>query len=250
MPCLSWSLACASLGLLGSLALAGCTTGNSTGAPDAGEGDSGIEPDGSVGTVDSGSQLPVGDGGPCIVATSVPASEIPAYATVVAQPNACSATQISDFVTSCTGSTATPAACNSFQTSAANGACLDCLFPATEAGATFNTGGVLLDSTGTSIVGVNLPGCIALADPTNGPACAAGLEPLFQCESQACGSADCRTSTTSVYEMCLTSTETAACSSQYAASSPCAGEYEDGGAAVGACGSDTQVLNVICGAGM
>ena len=199
---------------------------------------------------DTGPQLPVGDGGPCVVLTSVPAADVPAYAAVVAQKDACSAAQISSFLTSCTGSTASGPACNSFQIDTSNGACMACLFPSTDAGASMNTGGVLLNYAGDQMVGVNTPGCIALADPTNGPACAAGLEPLFQCETQACGSGDCRTATTSIYEACLTSTETGACASQYAAASSCASEYADGGAAVGACATQTQVLNVMCGAGM
>jgi hypothetical protein len=245
---LALSLA-SSVALVSASLLAGCTSGNNAGLPDAGD-DGGPEPDGSVGTTDSGSQLPVGDGGPCVVLTAVPAAQIPAYVKVVPQLNACSAAQISSFVSSCTGSTASPSACNGFQTSTSNTACMACLFPSTDGGASMNTGGVLLDYTGTLIVGANTPGCIALADPTNGPACAAGLEPLFQCETQACGSADCRTSTTSVYQACLTGTEMAACSSQYAASSPCTPEYEDGGAALGTCASDTTVINEICGTGM
>ncbi len=227
------------------LAVAGCTSGSN---PD--QNDGGAEPDGGVGTTDSGSQLPVGDGGPCVVLTTVPASAVPSYATVVQQKGACTATQISDFVTSCTSGSASGPNCDAFQTSSGNTGCMACLFPSRDGGASMNTGGVLLDATGTLIVGGNTPGCIALVDPANGPACAAGLEPLFQCETVACGSADCRTASTSVYQTCLDTSEKGACASQYAASSPCATEYTDGGAAVGACATDPQILNVICGAGM
>jgi len=227
------------------LALAGCTSGSN---PD--NNDAGAEPDGGVGTTDSGSQLPVGDGGPCVVLTTVPASAVPSYATVVQQKGACTAAQISDFVSACTSGTAAPAPCNDFQTSSGNADCMACLFPSRDGGASMNTGGVLLDATGTLIVGPNTSGCIALVDPANGPACAAGLEPLFQCETVACGSADCRTASTAVYQTCLDTSEKGACASQYAASSPCATEYTDGGAAVGACATDPQILNVICGTGM
>jgi hypothetical protein len=235
---------------LASSVLFACTSGTNTGLPEAGADGAAYGDDGGIQVADTGPQLPVGDGGPCVVAPSVPAGQIPAYVNVVAQANACSSTQISEFLTACTGTTATPDACNSFQIDSANGGCMACLLPSTDAGAFQNTGGVLLDYSGKQLVGVNTPGCIALADPTNGPACASGLEPLFQCETQACGSADCRTSAASVYEACLMSTETAACTSQYAASSPCTVEYADGGAAAGACATDTQVLNVICGAGL
>jgi hypothetical protein len=205
--------------------------------------------DGSM-AFDTSGQVPVGDGGPCVVATSVPAGQVPAYVPVVQQLNRCSTAQIGDFVSSCTGSTSSPTACDTFQTATANADCMACLIPTTDGGAGTNSGAILLDYSGTLIVGPNTPGCIALADPTNGPACAAGLEPLFQCETQACGSADCRTATASAYEVCLMSTETGACMAQYNASAPCASEYTDGGAAVGACATDTQILNVICGAGM
>lgn len=228
--------------------LTGCSSSSSGAAQDDDAGSSG--PDGSVAVVDSGPQLPVGDGGPCVILTSVPASSVPAYAAVVQQQGACTTAQIGDFVDACTSGSAMPGPCNDFQTSASNAGCMACLIPSRDGGASTNTGGVLLDVTGTLIVGPNTPGCIALADPTNGPACAAGLEPLFQCETVACGSADCRTSATSVYQQCLATSEKGACASQYAASSPCASEYTDGGAAVGACATDTQILNVICGAGM
>jgi hypothetical protein len=228
--------------------LAGCVNGSTTYPPDAGE-DGATEPDGS--TADTGAPL-MGDGGPCLVATSVPADQIPAYATVVQQVGACSAAQISTFVSSCVGSTASPGSCSGFQTASANAMCMGCLFPTGSSGAPTNTGGVLLDYTGKIIVGVNTPGCIALADPSSGPACAAALEPLYQCETQACGSNDCRTSTPSTYQACLTSTtaDAGVCTSEDNAAAPCTADFEDGGVGLGVCADDTSAINEICGTGM
>lgn len=225
------------------VALGGCFTTGSDTQPDGGD----TNPDGGTGS--EAGQLPVGDGGPCLVATSVPASQVPGYATVNQQLDACSSTQIGGFVSNCASSGATPGACTAFQTASANTGCVACLFPGNHGG-TQNTGGVLLDATGTIIVGVNTPGCIALADPTNGPACAAALEPLFQCEVAACGSADCRTATASVYQTCETMSESGACASEYAASTAkCTREYTDAGAAITACATTAQVLDRICGSG-
>jgi hypothetical protein len=233
--------------------LAGCTTGSTTYPPGTGlDGGYVVEPDGAVEPVDTGSPLPMSDGGPCMVATTVPSGQIPAYAAVVQQPNACSAAQISTFASSCVGSTPSASACSAFQTATANATCMGCLFPSSGGTAT-NTGGVLLDYSGKFIVGINTPGCIALADPGNGPACAADLEPLYQCETQACGSPDCRASTTSTYEACLSSTAAAAgaCASQdNAALTACDSDFEDGGAGVGLCADDTSAINEICGTGM
>jgi len=232
------------------LLLAGCPTGTTVQDTDAGQ--YVVGPDGSIEMAgDSGPPLPVNDGGPCISLTTVPPSQIPAYTTVSPQLDACNGTQISDFVSACTASGASASACSSFQTTPGNTGCMACLFPKSSSGAAMNTGGVLLDYAGKAIVGVNTPGCIALADPKNGPACAAVLEPLYQCEEQACSSADCVTSDAGTYQMCLDGAEMGACSSQSsAASSTCTPDYEDGGAALVACATDTLILNEICGTGM
>ncbi len=155
------------------LTVAGCfTTGGNT-TPDAGE----VIPDGSTVLPDGAGQLPVGDGGPCLVATSVPMSQVPGYVSVHQQLNACSSTQLTTFVSACVATTAMPGPCNTFQTDTANKGCMGCLFPGTPGSPTENSGGMLVDSTGTIIVAVNTPGCIALANPANGPACASAIEP-------------------------------------------------------------------------
>jgi hypothetical protein len=173
----------------------------------------------------------------------VPDAQIPGFNTPDAQPNACTAAEISQFLTACTGGSASPSACSAFQID--GGPCVGCLLQPN------NTGGVLLDSTGTVIVGVNTPGCIALADPDGGTACAVGLEPFFQCESQACGSADCRAADAAVYLNCLNESQAGACATQYASSAACAAAYSDGGAAVGTgrCSTPELVVDRICGTG-
>ncbi len=229
------------------LTVAGCFTTGSNTTPDAGE----VIPDGSTVLPDGAGQLPVGDGGPCLVATSVPMSQVPGYVQVNQQLNACSSTQLTTFVSSCVTTNASPDACNNFQTNASNKGCMGCLFPGTPGSSTENTGGMLVDSTGTIIVAVNTPGCIALADPANGAACANALEPLFQCEVAACGSADCRTAMPSVYQSCETTSEKGACATyDMASQTSCTSEYTDGGAAVTACATTAQVLDRICGSGM
>jgi hypothetical protein len=228
-------------------ALGGCFTNGGNTVPDGGT----TNPDGGTALPDGAGLPPPGDGGPCIVATSVPASQVPGYSTVDPQVNACSSAQLSMFVSYCFSASATGSACAGFQTDSSNTGCMSCLFPGSHGGPPVNTGGVLLDSTGTVIVGVNTPGCVALADPTSGPACAAALEPLFQCEVAACGSADCRNASADTYQACETSGEKGACMSQYSASqTACVADYSDGGAALTACASPAQVLDRICGSGM
>jgi hypothetical protein len=253
MSRLAWSLASLPVGALAALlvpTLTGCPSGSTTVDSDAGayaDGDGAIvEGDGSVIVIIDGGVLPVSDGGPCAVLSTVPASEEPAYAKVVAQPNACSASQISGFVSSCIGGTASGSGCNAFQVDPSNSACMGCLFPAMAP----NTGGVLLDSSGSNIIGANIPGCIALADPSGGPACAAAYTPLVECEWEACIDPNCRAAPQATYDACLTAAEKGACASLYMASGPCSADYADGGVGVTACATPEQVLNRICGTGM
>jgi hypothetical protein len=203
---------------------------------------------------DTGSPRPVGDGGPCLPATSLPPSQVPAYAPVVPDVGACTSAQIDAFLAACIGATSTTAACTAFQiaTDAGPATCVPCLVRTADAGPPPNNGGVLLDSTGSFMVGVNTPGCIALADPTHGPACAAALEPLFQCELAACSSADCRVADAGAYEGCLQSTlaDAGACQGELQATAACDTEYADGGAAVTTCATAADVLERICGTGI
>lgn len=227
-----------------------CSSGSSGAGPDGGGDGAGGSSGGGV-TGDSGAHLPVSDGGPCLATTAVPAAQIPGYAPVepVNDGGGCSPTEITDFLAACLGGDAGPGGCSAFQNGGGSAGCLACLLARSGAGASL--GGTLLDSTGNFIIGANTPGCIALVDTTGGAACAAGLEPLFQCESQACGSGDCHAADAATYEGCLSQSQRGACAAQYASSSPCTPDYEDGGAAFGAgrCATPAGVLEVICGTG-
>ncbi len=232
------------------LGLAACSSSSSS-SPDSGaEGGSSGSSGGSSGGSGSGGMLPVGDGGPCVVATSLTDAQVPPFVLPNVMKGACTSQQITDFLNACTGSTASPAACDGFQSD--GGACLECLLPRVDGGGALNTGAVLVDYTGKIILAVNSPGCIALSDPDAGLACATGLEPYFQCETQACGSDDCRAADAATCNACLSASQAGVCAGEYAASAPCAAEYSDGGAAYGTgpCASPSQVLDRICGSGM
>jgi hypothetical protein len=163
----------------------------------------------------------------------------PAYMTVKQQLNACTATQISGFITAClSGSGGT--ACTMFQQDSANAACLGCL------AASGNTGGLLADSSG-QFFALNQPGCIALKDTTNGSACAQALAPALFCENEACGTCADQTS----YDACAQAADGSGgvCNSDAKmVQSSCAKDFGDAGAGA-SCGSAGGVFNVICGTG-
>jgi hypothetical protein len=144
---------------------------------------------------------------------------------------------------------ATQTTCGTWVMSPSNATCLNCLAPLNDAGTSNGSGGLLLDYTGTAFLGANTPGCIALADPTNGPACAASLEPLLQCETQACNTAACNMGNATAYDNCISESQMGACATQYASSADCAPDYADGGAATTKCATDPDILDVICGSG-
>lgn len=239
-------LASLAIAPLSALALAAaCDTGSSTLPP--GDGGSIFGDVSVIGVRPDGQARPQPDGGPCNPASTV--SNVPPYLPVAAAlKGACTSAQIAAFYQACFGSVASPQTCTSFFDDAGN-SCGNCLWPID--GGTPNTGGVLVDSTGLDLVGVNTPGCIALADPTPaGTACAKALEPFIMCESLACDSPNCQVPDAG-YAQCLQTAQSTngACAMQYMNAGACNGEYVDGGAAVGACAAPTQVLEVICGAG-
>jgi len=186
-------------------------------------------------------------GSGCSPTASVPASGISAYVPVVRQANACSASDLSSFLASCRSGTATQAACSSLLLGTAFAGCAGCLFPTTT-----NAGALLFDATGKHLVGTNQPGCLALADPTNGPACAAVLEPWEQCTYAACSSAACLASQTD-YNACTTAADDpgGACYSRLAAAhnAACEADMASGGVLSARCNTDAEVLNAICGTG-
>jgi len=100
---------------------------------------------------------------------------------------ACTSAQISGYIAACLKSSSTQAGCNTFTNDANNRACLTCAVgPIADP-----TAAVLYDSSGQ--ITVNTPGCVYLADPTNGPTCVQNFNNLQQCSTAACSSAACMT---------------------------------------------------------
>jgi hypothetical protein len=164
---------------------------------------------------------------------------IPAYVPP-AQVAACSNAQINGFLACAAGGT-----CTTWAGDPANAACVGCLVPATN-----NSGALLLDSNN-KVFTLNLGGCIALADPTNGPACGAALDPLLQCEHAACDSAACQAATTTDVQACESTAQMGACSAGLAAAQGvCGTDFVDGGVATTTCSTAAGIIAEICGNGM
>jgi len=111
-----------------------------------------------------------------------------------------------------------------------------------------STGALLLDSTGMMIVDVNLPGCIALKDTTNGPACAQALTPDIYCDDAACGG--CADNTT--FQTCVGTVEgTGGACAMYGGKvqTSCPNDFGDAGVASTACADVSSIVNVVCGSG-
>jgi hypothetical protein len=166
---------------------------------------------------------------------------IPVYVAPV-HASACSMAQINGFLAACANGS--PAACNTWIMDAANVTCIGCLDPAAT-----NTGALLFDSND-QVFSLNIGGCIALADPTNGPACAAALDPLLQCQHAACNSAACQAASTTDVQACDTAAQMGACSSGLAAvQGVCGPDLGDGGVATTTCATAAGVIAEICGNG-
>jgi hypothetical protein len=152
-------------------------------------------------------------------------------------------------MTACFSATSTNASCNTFFSTGGNQACQVCLTVGAQDGGT-GTGALLFDYAG-ALIDVNWGGCVALVDPTSGPACAQAFEPLDQCDIQTCAlNPACVTEP--LYEECIGIANGAggACAAESAALSACGSFEADGGAlASGECSTDTDVVNVICGTG-
>ncbi len=241
--------------------MGGCTSSTTTngGFDDGGSSSGVIHPDGSTSSSSSsgsssgsgsgsssgsgddggGSSSGGSDGGAC--PGTVSSSMISQYMTVKQTLNACSSTQISGFVSACTGSGGSQSACSAFQMNSANMACMACLI-----GNPQNTGALLLS--GMQVVDINVPGCIALKDPTNGPACAQALTPDLFCDDFACGGCADQNS----FNTCLGTVEgTGGACAMYGgpAQSSCANDFADAGVANTSCADITSIINVICGTG-
>jgi hypothetical protein len=160
--------------------------------------------------------------------------------------NACTSMQITQYLAACLGPSATTQTCSAFvNASTSNATCYQCISPESDGGARLGTGG-FLPIPGTTYVTSNIPGCIAILDPANGPTCAQAYEPLVLCDLEACTSTACETDQT-----CQPRARMGACSTETADTQmKCAADLADGGAASCWTYTDTQILNVICGTGM
>ncbi|HEX8793028.1 MAG TPA: hypothetical protein VF765_18920 [Polyangiaceae bacterium] len=189
------------------------------------------------------------DAAACMPPSSLPSTNFPQYATVAPMANACNSMQITGFISACVAQGATGMNCASWAN--ANSTCAGCIVQGTDAGAT-ETGAILFDANGKPVSG-NVPGCVAIADPTNGPACAAQLEPLMQCVAVACGMCTDQASFSSCEQAARASGGVCGSLSS-AAKMPCAGDMGSNGVGLTKCGYGTQnelqdVINVICGTG-
>lgn len=190
-----------------------------------------------------------GDAGACMPPSSVPAASVPGYVAVMSMTAACNSMQIAGFISSCVATGATANGCQ--QWAGANSTCAGCIVQGGDAGAT-ETGAILFNAQGQPVSG-NVPGCIALTDPANGPQCAAQLEPLMQCVALACGMCTDQTSFSNCEKAAKASG--GACG-DYASNAqmPCAAALASGGVGVTKCGYGTpnelqNTINVICGSG-
>jgi hypothetical protein len=227
----------------------GSDSGSSSGSD---SGSSSGSDSGSSSGSDSGSSSG-SDASACSALASVPSNEIPPYVPVQPILDACSSPQITagggpaSFIDSCLSNAATQATCADWQDASANATCATCLFRANDAGAPSSAGGLLFDYTGTNFLGANIAGCIAIADSSDGPACAASLAPLIECEIHAC--AGCSTEMQTQYEDCLSQSQMGACTIEYNNSASCVPDYADGGVGRTVCSTPEGALNVICGTG-
>lgn len=211
-------------------------------------GSSGGPDDGGNSSGSSSGAGQTADAAACMPPSNLPNTNFPPYAAVMSMTAACDSMQISGFVSSCVASGATSSGCGSWANS--NPTCAGCIVQGTDAGVT-ETGAILFDANGKPVSG-NVPGCVALTDPANGPACATQLEPLMQCVAAACGTCTDQTTFSSCEHVARGSGGVCASLSS-AAAMPCAGDMGSNGVGVTKCGYGTtnelqDVINVICGA--
>ncbi len=169
--------------------------------------------------------------------------------TVTQTVGACSATDLSGYITACDSMGATNSTCSTWFGSAP-AACATCLVGPTtgsDPGTPTGQGGIWLDYQGNNI-GANVPGCL---DKEGMNACAVAYQNLVEC-IVAAGCLQCTTQTD--FNNCETTvavSSSGACH-QYVApfQSGCAADNADGGLLNGGvCSTDLQVLSVICGNG-
>jgi hypothetical protein len=227
----------------------GGSAGGSSGSSSSGSGSSGSSGGASSSSSSGGSSG--GDGGTCTPLAVVPGSVVVPYTPVQQMLNACLQQQITGFITACTSSTASQQSCMNWQNDPNNSGCLACLIPSDSTGMATGAGALLIDAQ-QGFFTSNVPGCLALIDPTNGPKCAAEYEPQLQCAYYGC--AGCAAS---AFNKCITAitTGTGACAS-YTIPDCSKDVFPDGGTYNNACSGPTDmattqaVLTVICGGGV
>ncbi len=213
-----------------------------TATPDAGPPpDAGGPLDGDVGARDAAPSVP-----PllCSGDAAVPDADILGYVPVVQRLGACSPTILGAYIADCYSVDSTEATCQAFYADAGDQSCVECLIPTDGAGHPTNNGGLLVDPAGEAWT-ANFPACLALVDPTNGPACAEVLEPQQQCELQACGG--CATASSS--NACLDALGAAGAACSGYDLTPCNAYFSDAGFSLAACATPEAAINVICGTG-
>ena len=180
----------------------------------------------------------------CSPDAAIPDADVPAYVAVAQRLGACSPAVLAAYIAACYTNDSTETECDDWYADAGNASCIECLIPTDSAGQTTNNGGLLLDPAGYA-VSANLPGCIALVDPKNGPACAEVLELQEQCQFQACGG--CEIASTSDACFADVGASGGACSGYDVTA--CNAYVSDAGVPLAACATPTAVIDVICGAG-
>ncbi len=210
------------------------------GAPDASppsDGDAAPRLDGDAGAPDVPPLL-------CSPDADIPDAEVLAYAPVAPHLGACSPTVLAAYIAACYSSGSTENECEAWYADAGNESCIECLIPTDSAGTPTDTGALLVDRGGDAWT-ANFPGCFALVDPTNGPACAGVLEPQQQCEFQACGAC----ATVSASNACFDDVGAAGAACSGYDLTPCSAFVSDAGFTVAACATPEAAINTICGTG-
>jgi hypothetical protein len=166
--------------------------------------------------------------------------------TVMQTIGACTASDISGYITACNSSTATNTTCQNWYSSA-SAACATCMQgPVTggDPGTPTGQGAVWLDFRGDNIGG-NVPGCL---DKQGMNGCAVAYQNYVECVFGA-GCYQCTDQTS--FNGCLATVQQGACHSFVTSfQSACGADIADGGLLNGgACTTDQDVISVICGNG-
>jgi hypothetical protein len=227
------------------LALAACSSSSSSSSNPAS--DASVA-DGCASCGDAGIPPPNVDASVCHAA-DLSSWSAPAYTRATGGSQGwCTPAQIQSFYDSCLGSNATQSLC-ALETK--DNLCASCLVTGDNAPGY----GPLILHGGLAIA--NFAGCVELLDPTNGLACAKGIQALLECELAACA-ANCPVkddATLKLYDACVADADANECAS-YAASAQCLSSLGDAGAAaVAACDPSQSfdkayfaLAKVFCGA--